>query len=287
MKWILKFFGLPALSFQLLPLSSFATTPQPSVFVPASVLPAEVTINKDAGHGNWLFINLSMESGEELPFFIDTGASGSCFDKKLEPQLGKRLGHFTIRTLDDGQQESFAHAEPKLYSGDTLLMTGSNIGTYDFKRLSVRAGRPIMGVLGMDCLGHYCIQLDFGARKMKFLEPGQIDTATLGKSYPLLLKGHRPFIRQVGLTGGSETNLLIDTGCVSDGYVEKTTVDGNGSGLVKVPECIWDGNTYTNLLVGRGDHIIGLKFLARHLVTLDFPSQTMYLKPIEALPPGK
>ena len=41
-----------------------------------------------------------------------------------------------------------------------------------------------------------------------------------------------------------------------------------------------DGDTYTNLVVGQGTNanILGLRFLARHLVTLDFPNRTMYLQ---------
>ena len=42
---------------------------------------------------------------------------------------------------------------------------------------------------------------------------------------------------------------------------------------------VWNGEAYTNLIVGNGDrNVLGLRFLARHLVTLDFPKQTMYLK---------
>jgi len=41
-----------------------------------------------------------------------------------------------------------------------------------------------------------------------------------------------------------------------------------------------DGETYTNVKVGVSQHtdLIGLRFLARHLVTLDFPHRTIYLK---------
>ena len=45
-----------------------------------------------------------------------------------------------------------------------------------------------------------------------------------------------------------------------------------------VPECVWNGETYTGLLIGKEKNLIGLRFLARHLVTLDFPDRRMYLK---------
>jgi hypothetical protein len=56
-----------------------------------SQLPADVAFNKDAGRGGWLFVTLRLESGEELPFLLDTGAPWTFFDKSREPKLGKRL----------------------------------------------------------------------------------------------------------------------------------------------------------------------------------------------------
>jgi hypothetical protein len=49
---------------------------------------------------------------------------------------------------------------------------------------------------------------------------------------------------------------------------------------VRLPECVWAGETYTNLNVQihRNANMFGLTFLARHLVTFDFPKQTIYLK---------
>src|SRR5450759_5959578 len=69
-------------------LCSCATTPEPSAIIPASELPADVTLNKDAGRGNKLIVTLRLESGEALPFFVDTGAGGTVFDASLEPRLG-------------------------------------------------------------------------------------------------------------------------------------------------------------------------------------------------------
>jgi hypothetical protein len=45
-----------------------------------------------------------------------------------------------------------------------------------------------------------------------------------------------------------------------------------------LPACVWNGQSYTNLLIGHGANSIGLRFLARHLVTFDFPNRTLYLK---------
>jgi hypothetical protein len=118
-----------------------------------------------------------------------------------------------------------------------------------------------MGILAMDCLRHYCVQLDFQAGKMRFLDSKSLDVTQLGKPYPLKFWLYTPlYTDHVGLAGGKTARSLVDTGWNLDG------------------SCVWDGQTYTDLDVGTEGNILGLRFLARHLVTFDFPRRTMYLK---------
>jgi hypothetical protein len=148
-------------------------------------------------------------------------------------------------------------------------LTGKRIYTSDLKHPS--------GILGMDCLKHYCIQLDFAARKMRFLNPGQVNAAELGKAFPLTFRWNLPYIDHAGLIGGSRTNLLIDVGCRVDGLEDKSAIKGLAQIL---QDCVWDGEIYTNLTVAAVEHghVLGLNFFARHLVTLDFPKRMLYLK---------
>ena len=133
-------------------------------------LPADVHFNKNAGCGGWLIVTLRLESGEQLPFLLDTGSPCTFFDKSREPELGDRLGTTTLWNFG-ATRDSGIYAAPKLYFGNTpLMMTGTNIGTDDCKPLATKAGRPILGILGLDCLEHYCIQLDFAAHRMRFLD---------------------------------------------------------------------------------------------------------------------
>src|ERR1700733_4582325 len=57
-----------------------------------SQLPTDVTMNKDAGRGDFLMMTLRLENGEKLPFVVDTGMSITIFDNSLAPQLGKKIG---------------------------------------------------------------------------------------------------------------------------------------------------------------------------------------------------
>lgn len=101
--------------------------------------------------------------------------------------------------------------------------------------------------------------------------------AELGKPYPLTFRQNIPFIHHVGLLGKSGTDLMIDVGCRIDGLENKNAINAIAQFL---PVCNWDGNVYTNVTVAAVDpgNVLGLSFLARHLVTLNFPQKTMYLK---------
>ena len=271
-------------------------------------LPAVVPINHAAGRGGWLIIPLRLGSGEELRMIVDSGSPITLLDESLAPKLGKRLYSTSIRSYR-GKQNGAVYPAPEFFLGNVRLMGGSNVVTDNLKKLLPHFDPPILGILGMDCLRHYCVQLDFAAGQMRFLDPSQLSPAELGKSFPLRFatdSEHHgiPLIQHVGLLGGTVTNTVIDTGNDEDGTVQGITIRRNAAGsysggpvrrfkhflavkgLVKrdvgLPGCVWDGNTYTNIAVGRGPgdlpNWIGLRFLARHLVTFDFPNRTMYLK---------
>jgi hypothetical protein len=279
--------------------------------IAADQLPADVAINKDAGRGGHLIVKLRVENGEELPFLVDTGAPITLLDKSLEPRLGERV--FTMPFYSSlGRQQGGIHAAPKMFLGGVPVKTDPYMATYDFSRAWIGRDR-IMGILGMDFLRHYCIQLDFQAGKIRFLDPGSLDLAELGKAY-LMQPSHKgqrfprmfstagqnnslPVIPHAGLLGGTNTTALIDTGANLDGDIDKTALKGHlFSRLVhflipfrslRIGQCVWDGHTYTKLRIrtaGKSDpvvgakEILGLRFLARHLVTFDFPRTTMYLK---------
>jgi len=254
-----------------------------------SQLPADVSFNQDAGHGNLLIVTLRLEDGGELPFVVDTGTSGTLFDKSLEPKLGKPIGTEMIQSWGKHEKKSI-YAMPKLYSGNTLLMTGSNAITVDFKQLSRQAGRPILGILGLDVLEHYCIQLDFVAGKMRFLNDEQTDKKNWGTSFQIVALNSndaRPSVSQ-NLFGALGLHSLIDSGYNADGWLmpkfyEQWTNHAIplANGEVHSPDGMFGGEIYPDIFL-RVQSVesdgIGLNFLARHLVTLDFPKRMLYLK---------
>jgi hypothetical protein len=229
-------------------------------------------INYGAGRGGLLIVPVRLEGGEELPFVLDTGSSGTLLDESLEPKLGKRLGTTSMQSWGVTRERP-VFAAPRLYLGGVPLITGDRVVSDDCKQMPSDSAPPIMGMLSIDCLKHYCIQLDFQAGKLRFLEPEHVNAVQLGRAFPITWIEGRPFVHHDGLVEGIGTNSLIDTGYPADGVIAEL-----GPGTSYFAERVWGGQTYTNLLLGNGGNVLGLRFLARHLVTLDFLNGTMYLR---------
>jgi len=276
----LRFLAVPGLLF--LGACATETSHQPA-------LPAEVAINPDAGRGGIVTITLQLADGEELPMWLDTGTSGTIFDLSLTAKLGQPTGISTSQSWGVIKTNN-AYAMPRLYLGGTVLRTGRHTTALDFHGESDAAGRPILGILGWDCLQHYCIQLDFTAGKMRFLDDALADKSSWGRAFsivPLNARDPRPAVAE-NLLGEQGQRSLIDSGCSFDGWLmpqwyEQWTNQAApaASGEARSPNGRFGGQAYPFVQVEQQkveSDGIGLRFLARHLVTLDFPRQTLYLK---------
>lgn len=240
-------------------------------------------------------------------FNLDTGAPVTVLDKSLEPQLGRRLGKKPIHyAWDDKTVETYQ--APKLHLGDAPLRTGRVVWTDDLS--GVHRATPdgaIHGILGLDCLRHYVVQVDFAARKLRLIDSDHLKKEDLGKAFPLTLGGSGHTMVGESFTSTKDLNLIVDTGCACDGVLEPrefqralqehnvvwTNQFKYPGGFVRhtalLQKVVFGGETYTNVYIDEAPammankriyylNAIGLPFLARHLVTLDFPNQTMYLR---------
>jgi hypothetical protein len=253
-------------------------------------LAPEISINRGAGRGDALFLQVRVGGGEALPFGVDTGAPYTLLDKSLEPRLGHRVSSRNLRWVG-GYVAGATYQAPILFLGDVQLRTGPRVAMTDLSKFGYP--RPLMGILGMDCLRHYCIQLDFAASKCRFLDSANLDTQNLGHPFPLLSSRGCFAVRQNLVTGDSQGST-IDTGCNFDGmltphlFQQWTNHNAGRSGFsdcAHSPNGRFAGETYTKLdLHMCSVNVLGLSFLSRHLVTLNFPKSTMYLKRVSVGP---
>jgi hypothetical protein len=258
-------------------------------------LPVEIPFNKDAGFDQRIYLTLHLENGRELLFSADTGVAYTVLDKSLEPILGKCLGTERLNYTWLGKVTANVYDAPKLYLGSTPLLTGNQIATYDMSS-QWPSDRGLMGVLGMDCLRHYCIQLDLAAHKIRFLDPNHPGNEESGQKFPITFLDGRPWI-YAKFFGRSYASFLIDTGDGEDDVYLKPKLfeqesrnhifkSGKSSAGVLMnsvffPEIVFNGEACTNFALGDcpDKNGLGLRFLSRHLTTLNFPKRTMYLQP--------
>ena len=251
-------------------------------------LPAPVTMNAGAGRGGDLLVTLRLATGEELPMILDTGTGGTLLDKSWAPKLGKVLGTadeqgWGVHTKDD------IYAAPKFYLGDTPLQTGGYVVTHDFQGMTDGTGHPAAGILGLDVLQHYCLQFDFAAGQIRFLDPAHADKQTWGRAFPIVplnSKDSRPAIAW-NLLGASGPHSLIDSGCSFDGWLMPLYYRQWTNQSLVLPD--GEAHAFKGALAGQiypdvhphqinvESDGIGIRFLARHLVTVDFPDETLYL----------
>jgi hypothetical protein len=265
---------------------------------PTAPLPADVLMNEDAGLGNWIIIEIRLAGGKNFPMVLDTGCPTTCLDTSFEPKLGQRVKKDVL--WDFGvKSEINLFLAPKFFLKNTpLTKIGPYVVTHDCKQISSIVGRPIMGILGMDILQNYCVQLDFAARKIRFLDYERANKGGWGMPLALLDAGDGCVAINDNLTGAGAPGSLIDTGYNQDGWLVPKLFEqwtNQRAPVLKDEVHSPDGTLGAEIYPGirlRGvdpklfstddAHIklngIGLRFLARHLVTLDFPEQTLYLK---------
>ncbi len=220
---------------------------------------------------------------------VDSGTSSTFFDKSVESKLGKPLGTDTVQSWGR-KKEVKVYAMPKLYLGGVLLTADHQTMAYDLRQFSTQDGRPAQGILGYDVLRHYCVQLDFAAGKMRFLDDEHVNKQNWGKAFPIVdlnAKDGRPAVAE-NLFGTRGPHSLIDSGYDSDGWLRPEYFQQwtnlallPAKGEARSPDGFFGGEKYPFLSL-RQQKVesdgIGLRFLARHLVTLDFPKRMMYLQ---------
>lgn len=187
-------------------------------------------------------------------------------------------------------------APPMEAGGLTLVSPGSVFGT-EFRALSRVGGEEFHGVLGMDVLRHYVLQVDFDAGVLR-LSPSLPPDWMRGKPLDLRFDGGRPQLTAV--CGSQETSMVVDTGS------SNTCLDHNVFGqLVQHREMAIGARHTVATAAGRRESrsglltnlglagltlhdvvcdsetmsLLGLRHLARFIVVFDFPSGKIYLTP--------
>ncbi len=282
----------------------------------APELPPDMALSDKAGREERIILKLRLGTGNEFPCLLDTGSSVTILNQSLQPLLGASLGSQRLGRLQGRTKRENVFQAPDLYLGGVKLRTGPSVLTGE---TFGTPACPIQAVLGMDCLSNYCIQLDFAARRLRFLRSGDLPNANLGKRFSLIEHEGTPLV-DLNLSTGRSVRLMVDSGfsptvdATLPSRILKPALrrqialptawalglESGGARIDVFPVLGIDGQIYKDVLLAeitihrespfgvfrlKAVPIQGwitLKFLARHCATLDFPNHALYLRPNEA-----
>jgi hypothetical protein len=185
----------------------------------------------EAGEPNRVIVDLAPEGHRPFPLMLDTGASGSV----LTPLLARELGVRVRRTKDTPyRRPTRLGRDLQFWVDDRSSDTGSKTG-WEY------------GLLGGEFLAEYVLEIDFPARRVRFLDrrryqvPERADAP--GEAVlPLQIVSNRPHLEIE--VEGRPARLILDTGSPDTAIL-------SGQAVRKM------GLTFSPLLSVRGGSVLG------------------------------
>ncbi|MBW8042223.1 MAG: PDZ domain-containing protein [Planctomycetes bacterium] len=255
---------------------------------------AQFKISKD---GYPILLPVTFKDKEYL-FLLDTGCSHTVFDTSFKHKLGnvkkvKRAltaGNRIVAELFDA---------PEAFLGPLNVKDCGEVACFDLKMLQSVIGRKVSGLIGMNFLKKHVVQIDFDKGTLSFLQPQEQQRSQWGNELPI---SYNPLgIPQItgNIYDSIKVDFWIDTGANSTGGLSSDIFDqilsekelktseilfATASGVIRQREIRIDSLSvgsfkYQYLIFGEGNwSYLGLSFLSRHGVTLDFPNNRIYLK---------
>jgi len=217
----------------------------------ALVLAALVTAVPATVHENMIFVEARVNGGAPGTFLVDTAAPRSFAD----PRLGVK-----------------ADSEAELDIGGLQTKVPS-LGALDLGFFSVTEDLQLDGVLGMDVLRQFAVELDFDAALVRFLPAGYEGA---GEVIPVRIEKNKPYLRAKLKMPGKPAvmdDYLLDSG--SGGAIVDERFPGLGRAeYITIGSFRFAGANGTN-----GERKIGGELLKRFNVIADFARSRIILEP--------
>lgn len=255
---------------------------------------AEFKISKD---GYPILLPVTFK-GKEYLFVLDTGSSYTAFDISLKHELGEvkkvekalTAGSHIVAEIFDA---------PEVFLGPFNLQDCGEVACLDLKMVSLVLGEKISGLLGMNFLKKYIVQIDYDNGTLLFLQPLQKRHSGWGNELSISYNSLGIPTITGNIYDSIKVDFRIDTGANSTGGLSSDIFDqilsekklktseilfATASGVIRKREIRLDSLSvgsfkYADFIFGEANWShLGLLFLSRHIVTLDFPNNRIYLK---------
>ncbi len=256
----------------------------------------------------WVFLPVTLE-GEQCRFILDTGCTHTMWDASLKDRLGKRFLWPQKGTAVGGKSFTYEYFRaPEAFLGPLKVRRDGLIAVADLAGISTGLQKKVNGILGMDFLRHYIVQIDFEQASVTFLKSRKgIAQADWGAPVRIKQKflSSLPYIE--GQVDGVQATFLADTGWgrrpvsgeLAGSVFKKArsmTLSGTLQALVTTMAetntlrtqafALSDrfrlgGLEYEDIVFYKGhESTLGVRFFFGHVVTFDFPARKLYLKRI-------
>ena len=240
--------------------------------------------------------------GKTYSFLLDTGASSTTFDSSLRKFLGAPKVRRDAGLDEDGNIREFnIYFAPDAKLGKLSFLFGGTVLCVDLTGLRESTGLDIRGVIGVGFLRRYTLQLDFDRGRLRIYKSGSGKQVGFGDEIKMNMSKYGcPFV--IGkILDKYPCSFMIDTGYPDSGTLSGdvftkltefgkinevtrlvTDTDGKNRTITnaRMSDLKLGINNYKGLIFERSPrgNILGLGFLSRCIVTMDFPNLKMYLK---------
>jgi hypothetical protein len=237
--------------------------------------------------------------GKQYLFLLDTAAPQTFFDASFRPKpsLFDEPEFIAMRTSTGSVVNVEGFSAPAMFLDKLKVRNARMAPLYDLKTLRCSMGRDLHGILGLDCLKDFVVQIDPDKGRIGFMSADYAEPSKWGQDFPLVLHEEGFLQVPIDIPGAGDFKCIVDTG-----------FDGN---LMLSPNvfaaAIKQGNFVENELVtltrqnrsrtgrlnsfsiGPFEHRgmtagewkercpMGMGLLSRYVVTLDFPRMKMHL----------
>lgn len=248
-------------------------------------------------YGNQIILPVKLKDNEYW-FLLDTGSSFTIFDSSFRYDLGEVTGKASFKTPRNKIAADIYNA-PDAYVGKINLKKCDGVLCVDLEQAGYAEGKKIKGILGMNFLRKYMVQIDFDTDTLYFFESVQREQLRWGQVCDMTFPtGGLPHIKGT-VFFDIPVEFLVDTGHSGTGSLEEKifrqilsqkkakTIEASFitlGGIIKEREARINDLSigelhYRDLIFSELDSsILGLEFLARHSVIFDFPNKRMYLE---------
>ena len=170
---------------------------------------------KIAKGGDPILLPVTFKEKEYL-FLLDTGSSHTAFDTSFKHELGEVKRVKKGLTAGNPIMAEFVNA-PEALLGPLNLKECGEVACLDIQMISLVLGRKVSGIIGMNFLKKYVVQINYDKRTLSFLQPVEAQHPDWGIELALRYDSLGwPYITG-NILNSINADLVIDTGANSTG----------------------------------------------------------------------